>query len=86
MPYKNPEDKRKWEREHREQRNARRRMQRPNARSGYPSITKPAPDPLSNQNPQDTWKNILGWAIGIGVVLLAAFGGVNPPTSSLPRR
>ena len=28
MPYKNPEDKRRWEREHREERNARRRAER----------------------------------------------------------
>jgi hypothetical protein len=86
MPYKNPEDKRKWEREHREQRNARRRMQRPNAWSGYPSITKPAPDPLSNQDPQNTWKTILGWAIGIGVVLLAAFGGIDAAPPRMARR
>jgi len=73
MPYKNPERKRQWEREHREQRNARRRMQDVNARSGR------------HQKSHDPWKTILGWAIGIGVVLLA-IGGVNPPTSPLARR
>ncbi len=34
MPYKNPEHKRQWEREHRQERNARRRMQRLDERSG----------------------------------------------------
>ena len=85
MPYKNPERKRQWEREHREQRNARRRMQDVNARSGRQSIAKPLPHPVSDQKSHDPWKTILGWAIGIEVVLLA-IGGVNPPTSPLARR
>jgi len=38
------------------------------------------------KNRKSTWKTILGWAIGIGVVLLAAIGGVNPPASLLARR
>jgi ferric-dicitrate binding protein FerR (iron transport regulator) len=86
MPYKDPERKRQWEREHREQRNAGRRMQHITARSGQQSVSKPAPDPVSDQESQLTWKTILGWAIGIGVVLLAAIGGVNPPASTLARR
>jgi hypothetical protein len=86
MPYKDAERKRQWEQQHREQRNTRRRMQRLNARSGQQSIAKPSPDPNPGQKGQDTWKTILGWAIGIGVVLLAAIGGVNPPASSLSRR
>jgi len=77
MPYKNPELKRQWEREHRDQRNARRRIQRLGARSGYAMAPKPAPHPVSGQKPGGTWKTILGWAIGIGVVLLATFGAVN---------
>jgi hypothetical protein len=81
MPYKNPERKRQWERENRGQRNARRRMQRLNARTEQQSIAKSSPDPISDQKSQDTWKTILGWAIGIGVVLLA-IGGINPPRSS----
>jgi len=93
MPYKDPERKRQWEREHREQRNAMRRLQRLPARSGHASVSnatsdvvaalrtrrKPAPDPASDQNPQGTWKTILGWAVGIGVVLLAAFAAVSVP-------
>ena len=126
MPYKDPERKRRWEREHRAQRNARRRLQRPPARSGRASVSKAEPDPISvlvarlkkrdpkaatatrtsatkptsdivaalrnlrrpapapvpDQKPQGTWKAILGWAVGIGVVLLAAVASVNPPTPS----
>jgi ferric-dicitrate binding protein FerR (iron transport regulator) len=81
MPYKNPERKRQWECEHREKRNAMRRMKRLNAGVGHHSIPKPAPDPVSDQKPRDKWQTILGLAIGIGVVLLA-IGGVNPPLSS----
>lgn len=100
MPYKDPERKRQWEREHREQRNARRRMQTQAAGSGGPSAPKPAhdptcvaqqaillarlrkraPDPASGQKPKSTWKAILGWAVGIGVVLLAVFASVSLPT------
>ena len=52
MPYQNPERKRQWERERREKRNAMRRMNRLNARSGYTSIPNPAPDPVSDQKSQ----------------------------------
>jgi hypothetical protein len=86
MPYKDQERKRQWERQHRERRNARRKMLRLNAGSVHQSVSKPAPDPVSDQKSQVTWMTILGWAIGIGVVLLAAIGGVNPPASSLARR
>jgi ferric-dicitrate binding protein FerR (iron transport regulator) len=93
MPYKNPEHKRQWEQEHREQRNAKRRTQRLDAGSGQTtmpkpanpiaaaldSVRKPAPDPASNQKPQGRWKALLGLAIGIGAVLLAAFAGASRP-------
>jgi len=85
MPYRNPERKRQWEREHRETRNAIRRMQRLHARSGH-VFQKTAPDPCSDQNPRGTWKTILGWAIGIGVVLLAAIAGTDPPPSLQAQR
>jgi hypothetical protein len=81
MPYKDPDRKRQWESEHRQQRNLKRRMQRITARSGHENVKKPVPDPVSDQNPQGTWKTFLGWTIGIGVVLLAAFAGIDPPQS-----
>jgi hypothetical protein len=85
MPYKDPERKREWEREHREQRNARRRMQHITARSGQQNIAKPSFDPVSDQKSEDTWKTILGWAIGIGVVLLGILAGVRIPDPLTPQ-
>ena len=96
MPYKNPERKRQWEREHREQRNAMRRLQRLPARSGHASVSnatsdivaalrtrrKPAPDPASDRQPTSGWKVLLGFAVGLGVVLLAAVASVSLPTRS----
>jgi len=77
MPYKDPERKRQWEREHREQRNARRRTHRLHARSGHPSAPKPATDPVSDQKPKGVWKGILGLVVGVGVVMLAGFIGAS---------
>ena len=58
--------------------NAMRRMERLKAGLGYEGIPKPAPDSVSNQNPQNTWKTMLGWAIGIGVVLFMWCGKGEP--------
>jgi ferric-dicitrate binding protein FerR (iron transport regulator) len=69
---------RQWEQEHREQRNAQRRMRRLEVKAG-PLTTHPAPDPRSNTKPKSGWKGIVGLAVGLGVVLLAALGGVNVP-------
>lgn len=55
-PYKDPERKRKWEREHREQRNARRRALRLTAETVF--TPKAALDPLLNQQPTSGWKVI----------------------------
>jgi hypothetical protein len=78
MPYKNPEDKRQWEREHRKERNARRRKQYFAPRAA-PTVQKRPHDPISAQEPKHGWKPILGFAVGLGVVLLAAFAGLNLP-------
>jgi hypothetical protein len=45
MTYKDPERKRQWEQEHREQRNARRRTQRLAAGSGQPAVPKSTSGP-----------------------------------------
>ncbi len=50
MPYKDPERKRQWEREHREERNARRRKHTVTARVVPNLRTKTSPDPI----PQST--------------------------------
>jgi hypothetical protein len=73
MPYKDPERKRQWEREHREHRNAGRRVRRLNARSVHQSVSKPAPDPVSVKNRKTHGKQFL--AIGIGVVLFSTHQG-----------
>ena len=92
MPYKNPERKRQWEREHREQRNSRRRVQSSGRRSGqaeaqhskHPTaatvraIREPMPD-LGSDQPTTGWKEILGRTVVIGLVLLAAFVGITMP-------
>jgi hypothetical protein len=96
MPYKNPEHKQQWEREHRKQRNARRKMQRSDdgsrqhtspkstfdLRTALRSARKPAPDPVSDQKPQPAWKALVGLTVGIGVMLLVVFAGVSTPDSS----
>ena len=79
MPYKNPEDKRRWERDHRAQRNEQRKK-----RLAAPMKTilpKPAPDPVSDQQAESGWKVILGLALGFGIVLVAALGGAGAPGS-----
>ena len=92
MPYKDPERKRQWEQEHREQRNARRRVQRQDLGSGQPSVPKATsdiaaalhtqvrervPDPASDQQSHSMWIALLGLAVAIGVVLLAVFAGLS---------
>jgi hypothetical protein len=49
----------------------------------YPagSLTGSVPDPVSDQKLKGGWKEIIGLAIGLGVVLLAALGGVPLPAS-----
>ena len=97
MPYKNPEHKRQWEREHRGQRNTRRRMQRSDEgsrqhtspkstfdlRTALHNVRKPATGQVSAQKPQPAWKALLGLAVGIGVVLFAVFAGASFPDSGM---
>ncbi len=71
MAYKNPEDKRRWEREHREQRNARRRRQHWGAQIG-PIVLRSAADPIPDQEPNGVWLVVAG----IGACLLAVVLGV----------
>jgi hypothetical protein len=94
MPYKNPERKRQWEREHREQRNARRREQGLDARSGQPTVSNTTSDMTaaqgtlrnsrtylnSRQQPNDRGKVVIGWAVGVFLVLLGVFASVSSPT------
>jgi hypothetical protein len=74
MPYIDPERKRQWEREHREQRNGRRRALRLRAQTIVGP--KPAPDPSQSQRPSG-WKDILGLAVGVGIIVLGALTGAS---------
>ena len=73
MPYKDPEHKRHWEREHREQRNARRRALRLSPEIA--TTPKPVSDPASTQQPTSGWKDILGLAVGLGIAIAGALSG-----------
>ena len=77
MPYKDPERKRQWEREHREQRNARRRTLK---LAAQPIVTpKAGPDPRPNEEPTSGWKVLAGLAVGLGILILATFAGARFP-------
>lgn len=77
MPYKDPERKRQWEREHREQRNAARRNKPLPTASGQSAVPKPRPSPISTQQSDDGWKVLASIAVGIGVILLGLFAGTD---------
>jgi hypothetical protein len=82
MPYKDAENKRQWEREHREKRNARRRERRLQMQNP-PFIPKLAPDPVAAKETGSGW----GVLIGIGVLVLGvglAVLGVNASLSRPP--
>jgi hypothetical protein len=66
---------RQWEREHREQRNARRRALRLTAQA-LPS-PKAVPQPALNQKSTSGWKVIAGLAVGVGIALVAAVAGAS---------
>jgi hypothetical protein len=79
MPYKNPEDKRRWETEHREQRNEQRRAQRLGAVS-RPVVLNSAPDP--DQESRNGWRLLIVLAIGFGSILLGAITGARLPKAN----
>jgi len=72
MPYKNPDDKRRWEQEHREQRNARRRQKHSEIQSPTAS---PTPDPIPAKEAIKGWKILATVVAGIAMVLLSALAG-----------
>ena len=80
MPYKDPEHKRQWEREHRQQRNAERRQRRLEPESA-PVMPKPVHDPVRVQHSGNGWKIFAAVAIGVGIALFGALAGVNIPSA-----
>lgn len=79
MPYKNPEHKRQWEREHREQRNEQRRMRCLQSKSGS-VLQNPAPDPVSMEQRTSGWKGIMAFGVAVGFFAFAVFSGMNIPS------
>jgi len=75
MPYKDPEDKRRWEQKHREQRNARRREK--HLRTQSPPSPVVMPDPVPDKEATSGWKILASIAAGIGIVLLSAVAGAS---------
>jgi ferric-dicitrate binding protein FerR (iron transport regulator) len=76
MPYRDPEHKRQWEQEHREERNARRRKQ-------PLTVQLRVHDPLSLRETTAGWTvaaAIGGVMLAVGMVLLAAWRGVSQPS------
>ena len=68
MPYKDPERKRQWEREHRDQRNARRRELRLTTQTVV--TPKPVPDPALTGETTSAWKIVAGLTVGVGIALV----------------
>jgi hypothetical protein len=76
MPYKDPENKRKWEQEHRELRNAQRQQRRLEMES-WPVAPKRVPDPVAAKESTSGWKLLMGLAVGVGIIVLSALGAVD---------
>ncbi len=83
MPYKNPDRKRQWEHEHREQRNEQRRLRRVEVKSS--SVTpNAAPDTVSFDQGKSAWKGIIAFGAAVAVVAIAVFSGINIPGTEGP--
>lgn len=74
MPYKDPERKRQWEREHRDERNARRRIPRVAVSLSGARYETPMPDPITDEKVQSGANLIPVLVIGFTflVILLVA--------------
>jgi ferric-dicitrate binding protein FerR (iron transport regulator) len=80
MPYKDPERKRQWEREHREhreQRNAARRLSR------VVQVRQPIPpkriiEPTPKDEKGSGW-GVVGLFVGLALVIVATFAGIRIP-------
>lgn len=79
MPYKNPERKRQWEREHREQRNARRRR----SEQLEPIALRSTPDPFPAKEPGSAWMVVAGMGALVFVVVLGVLVVLGRASASL---
>ena len=75
MPYKDPERKRQWEREHREQRNARRRIPHLGVTAEPSSVEVSLPDPISGQEREPGVNMVVFLAMGFTFLMLTLFAG-----------
>jgi len=80
VPYKNPEHKRQWEREHREQRNAQHRMKRLEAKN-----TLISRNPVSDRRSNETLTSWTPSLVGLAVFLLAVLSGTLMPKLMKPK-
>jgi hypothetical protein len=72
MPYKDPERKRQWEREHREERNARRRKSIPNRASSL-ALDTPILNPTTDKKSSIRVEGILSLVIGFTFAFIILF-------------
>jgi hypothetical protein len=72
MPYKDPERKRQWEREHRDERNARRRRSSSNNLPEPSAVDAPLPDRNSAQVPLSSVSFATG-VMGLALLLTVLF-------------
>lgn len=70
MPYKSEEDKKRWEREHRAQRNARRRIQRVTEEKQQ-TIARRTPDQPQANETDSVWRLIVKCAVYLAFALLS---------------
>jgi len=83
MPYKDPERKKQWEREHREQRDAQQR--RRIVGGGHSLATLNCEREFGSTPAKETqteWESFLALAIGLGAIVLGAMGGLSTPLPS----
>jgi len=81
MPYKNLEDKQQWERDHREERNARRRRQHLGTQMEF-IVPTSVPDPISE--PKGDWNvaAAIVFALVVWIGLFAAWVGLSASLGS----
>jgi len=78
MPYKDPARKRQWERDHRQERNARRRKARLDFESSQRQKLGSTPDSISDQQAHITLNvmaGIVAIALAVGMILIARWRG-----------
>lgn len=77
MPYKNPERKRQWEREHRSRRHEQRRVRRLQTKEVV--VPTPVPNPISIEQRASGCKGIIAFGIAVGLFTISVFSGINFP-------